>query len=244
MKVAIKTAKNAADEVKEIEKRIGKLLKDMKIAQTGIIGGADLAIIIGGDGTFLRWQSKAGCPMIGVKTGGVGYYMGATPEDFFANVSKILNENNSVGRRRLLTRLTARLDGIIFPLALNEYLVSSGYVRQMFNCRLTVDGVSSVERNSGIIIYTPTGSNAFAHAAGAKIMACTGKKIGIIALAPYQGRLMGGEIIISDGEIKIECLNSCGEICADGQKEGAHKIKSGDIITIKKSDDPLKTVYF
>ena len=133
--------------------------------------------------------------------------------------------------------MEATLNGKILPPALNEYLISSGYVKKMFNSKLKVRGKESLERNSGIIIYTPTGSNAFASSAGAKKLPWNKGKIGIVALAPYSGRLKNGEILLDKGDITLKCLNKIGEICIDGQDKYTYKIRRGDKIRVRKSSD-------
>lgn len=247
MKVAIKVGKTCGGRGREIKKTIGYLLKEQGMELTADNQEADLAVIIGGDGTFLAWQSKFKCPLFGIKSSdrGVGYYAGASAVDYLAKIGEILNGNKIKNYRIiLLARISAESGGRVFPLALNEYLISSGYVRKMFNCKLTIGGETSIERNSGVIVYTPTGSNAFARSAGAKKMKNNDAKIGVIAIAPYQGRLKSGGIILDGGEVKIECLNESGEICADGQKENSYKIKSGDSVTIRKSEKPLQIIEF
>jgi len=243
MEVIIKTGKNVAGAGKSIKREIGGLLRKYSARQTDDVARANLAIIIGGDGTFLYWQSRLSCPVYGIKTGGVGYYMGASADDFSGKLGEILNGmNNGCQQSNLLARMVAELNGRVFPLALNEYLISSGHVRQMFNCKLTVRGKETVERNSGIIVYTPTGSNAFASAAGAESLKINDRKMGIVALAPYSGRLKKKGIFFDKDEVKIECLNDFGEICVDGQKKYTYKIMAGDAVIIKKSVDNLKVV--
>ncbi len=233
MKVFIGSRKNQDQATK---KKVLTLLKNLGIKPINNPQKADLAIILGGDGTFLFWQSKINCPMLGIRTRGVGYYMQASKNNFLKGLKIILNGKR--GKDYFINkflRLEATLNGKILPPALNEYLVSSGLVRKMFNSKLKVRGKGSLERNSGIIIYTPTGSNAFASATGAKKLAWAEKKIGIVALAPYSGRLKRGETLLDNGKITLECLNKIGEICIDGQDKYTYKIKQGDKIKVRKS---------
>lgn len=142
-----------------------------------------------------------------------------------------------------LLRISAILNEKTLPSALNEYLISSGVVREMFNCQLEVKNKKSSERNSRIIIYTPSGSSAFVHAAVAKELNWNDKKIGT-AVAPYSGRLKKGEILLTKSKIILRCLNKKGEICADGQKKYVYKIKYNDEILISKSSCCVQIIGF
>jgi NAD kinase len=243
-KVAVRFGKKESSSVK---KKIFGFLKNLEAEVADNAGRADLAIIVGGDGTFLYWQSEFKCPLLGVKDKkeGVGYYMSASLEDFPEKISMVLGgkEGKDYFVRKLL-KLAADLNGKSLRPALNEYLISSGRTRKMFNCRIKVDGKEFVERNSGIIVYTPTGSNAFAEAAGAKKLAWNCKKMGIAAVAPYAGILKRGEILLAGGEAVMECLDNKGEICVDGQEKYSYKIKRGDMIAVRKSEEPAGVIGF
>ncbi|MFA5743038.1 MAG: hypothetical protein WCX77_02450 [Candidatus Paceibacterota bacterium] len=229
------------------KKKIFGFLKNLEVEITDDAAQADLAIIVGGDGTFLYWQSEFKCPLLGVKDKkeGVGYYMSASLEDFSEKISTALSGKKGKDYYVLeLLKLEADLNGKKLPLALNEYLISSGYTREMFNCIADIKGKRSLERNSGVIGYTPTGSNAFAKAARAKRLDWNCRKMGITALAPYSGELERGEILLDNGGAVIECLNDKGEICVDGQIKYSYKIKRGDIITVRKSAEQARVIGF
>jgi len=64
MKIVLISSKNQNQEANKIEKAIIDLLNDFKIQLTKNIQQANLAIIIGGDGTLLFWQSQIYLPDI------------------------------------------------------------------------------------------------------------------------------------------------------------------------------------
>jgi NAD kinase len=206
----------------------------------------DLAILVGGDGTVLKHQTSISCPIFGINPGkSVGFYMGANFKDFEKKLRKILAGKE--GKDYFIfkfSRLKAEINKIPLPFhALNEILVSPIYTRRILNAELKIKGKISKERNSGIIIYTPSGSYAYANSAGAKILKDE-NKFGIVAIAPYEGTLKKGEIILDKGKIAIKCLNEEGEVCVDGQEEQVCKIKKDDIVSVYKSDEPAKIIMF
>ena len=93
-------------------------------------------------------------------------------------------------------RLETRINKTLLPfLALNDVLVSPIYVRRIMYSELLVKGRKTKECNSGVIVYTPGGSHAYAKSVGAKPLRDSGK-FGVAAIAPYTGRLIRGEITL------------------------------------------------
>ncbi len=209
--------------------------------------GCDFVVVAGGDGSLLRDQPVIDCPVLGINPGkSVGYYMKACSSDYKERLLALLNgkEGNDYYTYSLM-RLGASVNGRKMPgLALNDILVSPVFVRRIFDSCLKVNGNKSTERNSGIIVYTPTGSHAFAHSAGAGKLKYDAGVIGVVALAPYSGSLKKGEIAPRGNSVEIECLSDRGEVCMDGSEELLHDLEKGDKVTVKKSDKPLKLVGF
>jgi NAD+ kinase len=209
--------------------------------------GCDFAVIFGGDGTLLRDQSLLDCPVLGVNPGkSVGYYMRAGKGDFGKKMLKLVKGRAGKDYKiQSLTRLSASVNGKKLPaLALNDVLVSPIYVRRMLKSKITIGGRKSLERNSGIIVYTPSGSHAFAHSAGAKKMEHGSGKIGVAAFAPYSGMLKGSEVLLSKGAVKIECLCEEGEVCIDGSERNVLRIGRGDTVSVGKSKSLFRLVDF
>lgn len=209
--------------------------------------GCDFAIIIGGDGTLLRDHWRLDCPVLGINPGkSIGYYMTAGKKDYGKRMLTLLK--GKAGKDYYihgLSRLQADVNGEkMEATALNDVLVSPVFVRRILQSRLLVGGHKSLERNSGIIVYTPTGSHAFAHSAGARRLRYDSKMIGIAALAPYSGNLKRQELLLEHGPVKIQCLSDRGEVCIDGSEAHIRPLKPGDVVTVKRSDKSLSLVGF
>ena len=206
----------------------------------------DLAIMAGGDGTLLKYQSALECPMFGINPGkSVGHYTTTGAKDFEGRLRKVLAGEE--GRDYLLKkydRLETAINKVPLPfMALNEVLVSPIYVRRILDSMLKVKAKETRERNSGILIYTPSGSNAYAKSAGAKPIKGE-KRYGVAAIAPYAGRLKRGEIILSKGFVSVKCLNDEGDVCVDGQEDQVCKIKANDVVSVTLSKRPARIVRF
>jgi NAD+ kinase len=208
----------------------------------------DLAILIGGDGTFLKSQWRVRCPIMGINAGkSVGYYMTSGPENFRENLFKVLKgeEGKDYFIFNML-RLEARINNEAVPqLALNEVLVSPIYSRRIFDSELITRKIRSMERGSGILIYTPTGSNAFSRSAGGRRLSHDSGKFGVMEIAPYEGRLKKGGLILGrKGKISVKCLNKEGEVCIDGQDDEMQRIKENDVVTVGVASSPARIISF
>jgi NAD kinase len=206
----------------------------------------DLAILIGGDGTLFGNQSFLSCPILGINPGhSVGFYMSANNRDFERKVRRtLLGKEGRDFFIRKFPRLETKINRTKIPyIGMNDVLVSPIYVRRILDSELRAKGRKSIERNSGILVYTPGGSHAYARSAGAKPIKDQ-KGFGVVGIAPYSGRLKKGEIKLLGGNVSIRCLNPEGEVCVDGQECQVTKIKKGDVITVGKSNSPARIVAF
>ena len=206
----------------------------------------DLAILIGGDGTLMKHQSSLECPILGINPGkSVGHYMTMSNGDFERKLRKVIDgEEGKDFFIRAYPRLEASINRTPLPfLALNEVLISPIYVRRTFDSELTAGSRKTKERNSGILVYTPDGSYAYAGSAGAKPLK-TETKFGVAAIAPYWGRLKKGEITLKDGCATVKCLTDEGELCVDGQEEQVCRLKENDVVSVKRSRKPARIFCF
>ncbi len=245
MRVIVRTKDGYGQDIKE---GVISVLDENGVGHTGRIEpGCDLAVIIGGDGTLLRDHSWIDCPIMGINAGSsVGFYTKACGKDYRKRLTSLLN--GRAGKDYFiheLTRLQASVNGRrIDAQALNEVLVSPTYVRRLMDARLQVGGKESLERCSAIIVYTPTGSNAFANSAGAKKLGYDSGKIGITALAPYSGTLRGRDMTLGRCQVKITYLGDEGEACIDGSEVNIRRLKRGDVVRVEMGKKPTRLVGF
>ncbi len=137
--------------------------------------GADAAIVLGGDGTILKWAPgavHAGCPILGVNLGRVGY-MAEIGKDEIELISRLFE-----GRYLISERMTLSVSVIeggdvrtVYENALNDAVIHSNEIGRVLDLELFSGGVRVAEhRGDGIIISTPTGSTAYSMAAGGPVL--------------------------------------------------------------------------
>ena len=137
--------------------------------------GADVVVVLGGDGTVLRGAERArssGAPLFGVNLGHVGFLAEAEPEDLNAVVDAIVNRRWHVEERMTLDiRLLAGGELAHRTWAVNELALEKRGNERMIDVVVEVDGRPLSRWGcDGVVVATPTGSTAYAFSAGGPVV--------------------------------------------------------------------------
>lgn len=131
------------------------------------LADCDLAISVGGDGTFLYTARGAGpTPIMGVNLGEVGFLNAVSPDTAVETVLEEVDHIRRTGgaRTRTVHRLRASGDGWGLPPALNEIVVQGsqrGHGRGV-DTEVRVDGSLYTSGHAdGVLVATTTGSTAY-----------------------------------------------------------------------------------
>ncbi|NCA19879.1 MAG: NAD(+) kinase, partial [Crocinitomicaceae bacterium] len=136
--------------------------------------GIDLAISMGGDGTFLKTVSyirNSGVPIIGINTGRLGFLANISKDQIFEALSQVREKKYEFERRSLLRVLT---DDDLFGddnFALNELTLYKKDTSSMITVHASLDNkyLNSYWAD-GLIVATPTGSTAYSLSCGGPIL--------------------------------------------------------------------------
>jgi NAD+ kinase len=141
----------------------------------GAADGAEVVLVVGGDGTLLRAAElarPAGVPLLGVNLGHVGFLAEAEPQDLPAAVDSVVAGKYEV-ERRMTIDVSVRLNGdqIADTWALNEATVEKAARDRMLDLVTEVDGRPLSRWGcDGVVFATPTGSTAYAFSAGGPVV--------------------------------------------------------------------------
>lgn len=137
--------------------------------------GAELVIVLGGDGSLLRAAEiarPAGTPLIGVNLGHVGFLAEAEPDGLIRTVDQLLAGKYRVEERMTLD-VVARDNGteLARTWALNEVTIEKAARERMIEVVIEVDGRPLSRWGcDGVVCATPTGSTAYAFSAGGPVV--------------------------------------------------------------------------
>ena len=154
------------------------------------LDGIDMVIALGGDGTMLR----AGCltaprniPVLGVNLGRLGFLVEVQPGEWPAVLARVMAGDYWLEERMMLHADVERQGEVAQSLeVLNEVVVGRGVTGRPVRVEVRIDGgLLANYLADGLIVATPTGSTAYALAAGGPILPPELKNILLVAVAPH-----------------------------------------------------------
>jgi NAD+ kinase len=206
-------------------------------ADAPFLSEADLLVTLGGDGSLLRVARAAapyGTPILGINLGRVGFLTEAEPDAWEDVLAQALAGDYWVEERMML-RTTALRKGEVLAQAeaLNDVVVGRGARARVVHLRAEVDGgyLASYAAD-GLIIATPTGSTAYALAAGGPIMPPELRNILLVPAAPHLS--MGRPVVLSEGAtVRIILGGRPAVLAVDGETRG--DLITGDEVLVGAS---------
>ncbi len=199
---------------------------------------ADMALSIGGDGTFLKAASRVGkkeIPILGINTGRLGFLADISPDQMEETFDEIYNGTYRVEPIRVL-KLTCNghvLKG--YPYGLNEIAVLKRDSSSMITIRAAINGESlNVYQADGLVISTPTGSTGYSLSVGGPILVPQSGTISLTAVAPHS--LNVRPIVIRDDweiTLDVESRSHNFLIAIDGRSETC---REGIQLTIRRAN--------
>jgi NAD+ kinase len=226
----------------ETARNVGTLLdlRRWASADFAAIGAqADLAIVLGGDGTMLnvaRQLARYRVPLVGVNQGRLGFMTDIARDDMLNCMEELL-DGKFVPESRMLLDAEVLRDGerMGANLALNDVVVDKGAIGRMIEFELFIDGefIFSL-RSDGLIVATPTGSTAYSLSANGPILHPQVAGIALVPLCPHA--LTNRPILVGDSnEIEVRIVNATDSRAHfDGQV--TVDLKRGDSVRIRRSE--------
>lgn len=210
---------------------------------------ADLAIVVGGDGTILnaaRGLCDYGIPIVGVNQGRLGFLTDISPDELLTRMDEILLAGQYILDERFLLHVSVLRDGELIAEgnALNDIILSKWNMARMieFDTYINDQFVNS-QRSDGLVVSTPTGSTAYALSGGGPLMHPTLDAIVMVPICPHT---LSNRPIVVNGESRITLIiNDCyvdhAQLACDGQIDIA--LKEKDHIEIRKKEKPIRLIH-
>src|ERR1022692_2662155 len=184
--------------------------------------GAEMVLVIGGDGTLLRAAElarPAGVPLLGVNLGHVGFLAETEPDVLSDAVDHIVAGRYCV-ERRMTIDVTVRQNGAITATtwALNEATVEKAARERMLDLVTEVDGRPLSRWGcDGVVFATPTGSTAYAFSAGGPVVWPDVEALLLVPISAHA--LFAGPMVVSpESVLAAEVIGATG---SQGEKSGA-----------------------
>ena len=234
---------------RETAGHIGKLVDLARWVTCGFndIGAhADVAIVLGGDGTMLnaaRRLARYCVPLVGVNQGRLGFMTDIARNDMLTCMDDLLDGNFQPESRMLLAAEVLRGGReIASNLALNDVVIDKGAIGRLIEFELFIDGEFIFNlRSDGLIVSTPTGSTAYALSAGGPILHPTLTGIALVPLYPHA--LTYRPVTVNDTvEIELRITHADDpRVHFDGQV--TQDLQVGDSVRIHRSDHAISFLH-
>jgi NAD+ kinase len=201
----------------------------------------DLLIVLGGDGSTLRaarMMTPYSVPIFGINLGRVGFLSESQPGEWREKLARVLQGEYWIERRLRLQAFLHRNDEVIGSfIALNEVVLGRGQQARVIRLHLLVDGdLVTTYVSDALIVSTPTGSTAYAMAAGGPLLPPQLQNFVVLPVAAHLS-LDRALVLHEEAEILVIVeMDHEANLTADGQ-EGA-LLQNGDRILIQKHDQP------
>ena len=207
----------------------------------------DLVVVLGGDGTFLgagRIFAPLGTRLVGVNLGYLGFLTDIARERMREALSEICQGDYEEESRFMLSVAVGgkRLAGE-FGCAVNDVVISRGRAGVMSRLHIHIgDRFIYDIRADGLIVATPSGSTAYALAAGGPIVAPPLEVMLLVPLCPHS--LTHRPLVVpADETVRIDIggEKQSAILHVDGNYD--RLLKSGDALEIGRHPVPLRICH-
>jgi len=187
--------------------------------------GAEMVLVIGGDGTLLRAAElarPAGTPLLGVNLGHVGFLAETEPDVLDDAVDHVLARDYVV-ESRMTVDVVVRHNGdaVATAWALNEATVEKAARERMVDLVTEVDGRPLSRWGcDGMVLATPTGSTAYAFSAGGPVVWPDVEALLLVPISAHA--LFAGPMVVSpESVLAVEIIGATGGHAVGRRPAGA-----------------------
>ncbi len=150
----------------------------------------DFAIVVGGDGTLLhaaRSLAPFKVPIVGINLGRLGFLTDIPANEIRQGLKAVIDGEYRIEERAMIqTTVFKETEGINAYLSLNDTVISKGDTGRLIEMSIHIeDEFVSRTRSDGLIVSTPTGSTAYALAAGGPIIEPTLPVFVLVPICPH-----------------------------------------------------------
>ena len=167
------------------------------------------------------------------------------PKNAITALRRLKNGNYAVEPRMML-RTNVYRDGekIYSGIGLNDVVIQKAPMLRVIKINVSISGnIINTYQGDGLIVSTPTGSNAYSLSAGGPIVP---PWVNVMVICPLNSHMLSARpVIAADNEVlncKISCVHSIVELVIDGQAN--FKLLNNDVVEIIRAEEISHIVVF
>jgi NAD+ kinase len=220
-------------------------LVDPALRTAVLKGDVDMLIALGGDGTMLRAGhlcGPKGVPVLGINLGHLGFLIEVERGEWGLALERVLSGDYWLESRMMLRVTWLRDDQVQGEWdVLNECAVSRGRSVRLVELVTEIDGTYlTTYAADAVILATPTGSTAYALAAGGPILPPELRNILIVPVAPHFS--VDRAVVLHEGSTVCVTVRTDHEATLSMDGQPPIDLKDGDRIKARAADHTVQFV--
>lgn len=227
--------------IETVRVETGPAVDDSRFTQAEGDGAIELAVVFGGDGTFLgvaRRLAPFRVPLLGINAGHLGFLTEAEPENLEETVQRVVDRSYELESRLMIEASVVREGRTVAQLkGLNDAGIGKGSFARMVTIDAYVDGVYlDTYRGDGVIVSTPTGSTAYSLSGGGPLVVPHLNVMVITPICPHT--LSSRPCVIDDQQdvrLVVHATHDEVSLTLDGQE--TVMLRPGDEVWVRRSSD-------
>ena len=222
-------------------------LMDEKLRQKIDAGQVDALIVLGGDGSMLNAShlcASSGVPIVGINMGSFGFLMELQKNGWQEYIARLLQGDYRREDRMLLLAQLWHADKLKQSWeVVNEVVVCRGQQVKPIRLHASVNGYPMASYVAdGLIVSTPTGSTAYALAAGGAIMPPELRTMLIVPVAPHLS--LDRAIILSEGSSVSITVSTDHQAVLSADGHEAVILENDDFVKVEASQRNVTFIRF
>lgn len=218
---------------------------DLAAERGALVDGADLLVVLGGDGTILSGARLAAgrVPVLGVNMGGFGFLAEVNLDDLPEAIPTILGGSAAVEERTMLEAEITGPGGVrVRALALNDMVVAPAGVARVIRVSTWVNREHlATYPADGVIVATPTGSTAYSLSAGGPIVH---PQVDVIVVTPICPHTFTARPVVVSGDavVGIEAAPTGEQVCLSVDGQESHPMWDGERVNVRRAAERTRLV--
>ena len=207
---------------------------------------ADLAVVLGGDGTMLniaRTFAPCDVALVGVNQGRLGFLTDISIDTMFETIGAILEGNYVTEERMLLEAEVFSGESSVFTvLAFNDVVISKGIKGSMIELEVRIDGqFLYTVRADGLIVASPTGSTAYALSSGGPIVHPSLSVMALVPICPHT--FSSRPIVISSDSVVEIIIGDAADARAHFDSHSRFDLREQDHVVVRRYGHTIRLLH-
>lgn len=218
---------------------------DLAYAESELVDGADVLVVLGGDGTILSAARLAAgrAPILGINLGGLGFLAEMPLADLPGAIAAVAEGHVFLDERVMLeAEIISEGEPRLRALALNDMVVAKGGVARVIHVTTRVNGEHlATYPADGVIVATPTGSTAYSLSAGGPIVH---PLVDVLVVTPICPHTFTARPVVVSGAatVAVEASSAKEEICLSVDGQESHRLYPGERVMVRRAAERTRLV--